>query len=233
VHITARTRIKRVLSRLLPDLPQLRKLAYLPKLESWRRERAHGVPLLADGFRLFDFLAAEVVGRDEPLTYLEFGVFEGKSMRHWLGLNSHPDSRFWGFDTFCGLPEDWDFFRGRRERGTFDAHGQLPAIADGRVRFVEGLFQDTLPGFLAAHRTEGHLVVNVDCDLYSSALYVLTRCNDILTTGAIVVFDEFSSVAHEFRALEDYCSAYRRDYDVIAATLSPIGYYGQVAIRMR
>lgn len=233
MEIRTRTRIKRIVSQLLPDSPRLRILAHLPRLETWRRRHARGVPLLDGGFELFNFLASRIVGADTPITYLEFGVFEGKSMRKWLALNPHPESRFWGFDTFSGLPDDWGFFQGQRERGDFDAHGQMPTIQDARVRFVKGLFQETLPGFLESYRPGGRLVVNIDCDLYASTLYVLTRCNDILSRDAIVLFDEFSSVLHEFRALEDYCAAHRRDYDVLAATVSPIGYYGQVAIRMR
>jgi len=233
VRITTRTRVKRIVSRLLPDSARLRLLAQLPALETWRCERARGVPLLVGGFELFEYLASHVIDPGTPVTYLEFGVFEGKSMRKWLSLNSNPKSSFVGFDTFSGLPDAWGFFHGQRSRGEFDAGGRAPAIDDPRVSFVPGLFQDTLPSFLASFAPKGRLVVNIDCDLYASALYVLTRCHDILVPGAIILFDEFSSVLHEFRALEDYCAAYRRDYEVIGATVSAIGYYGQVAVRMR
>ena len=75
-------------------------------------------------------------------------------------------------------------------------------------------------------------MIHNDSDLYPSTLYVLSRCNDLIQPGTIIIFDEFSSVLHELRALEDYCSAYRRDYTVIGATKSPADYYAQVAIRM-
>src|SRR4051794_5992775 len=35
-----------------------------------------------------------------PLNYLEFGVASGKSFDWFMSQNSHPDSRFYGFDTF-------------------------------------------------------------------------------------------------------------------------------------
>src|SRR5262249_32268281 len=54
-----------------------------------------------------------------PLDYLEFGVFEGKSLRHWCSLNSHPQSRFFGFDSFQGLPESWN----GAPTGTYSASG--------------------------------------------------------------------------------------------------------------
>jgi hypothetical protein len=57
----------------------------------------------------------------------------------------------------------------------------------------------------------------------------LTKCDDLLVPGSIVIFDEFSSVLNEFAALADYCSAYRRSYEVIGATSE---YFAQIAIRM-
>jgi hypothetical protein len=51
--------------------------------------------------------AAVVVGRHEPVTYLEFGVAEGKSLRKMTQEFEHPDSIFVGFDSFVGLPEAW------------------------------------------------------------------------------------------------------------------------------
>jgi hypothetical protein len=50
--------------------------------------------------------------------------------------------------------------------------------------------------------------------------------------GTVVVFDEFSSIMHEFRALEDYCSAYRRRYRVCAASASATDYFTQLAIEL-
>src|SRR5208282_1918422 len=84
----------------------------------------------------------------QPLDYLEFGVFEGKSLAHWCALNANPQSRFFGFDSFEGLPEQWN----GSPTGTYSAHGKLPAIDDPRVQFVVGWFQDSLPGFLASYQ---------------------------------------------------------------------------------
>ncbi len=64
--------------------------------------------------------------------------------------------------------------------------------------------------------------------LYSSTLYVLTLANYIIVPGTIIIFDEFYSTMHEFRALDDYCISYMRSYEVIAATRN----HGRIAIRM-
>jgi O-methyltransferase len=93
----------------------------------------------------------------------------------------------------------------------------VPQTRDSRVRFVAGMFQDTLPGFVARFEPRNRIVVNIDCDLYSSALYCLTKLDPILPTGAILMFDEFGSVLHEFRAVQDYLSSYRRAFEVICS----------------
>jgi hypothetical protein len=83
---------------------------------------------------------------DGPLDYLEFGVAEGHSFRWWVARNPDPRSRFVGFDTFTGLPEDWGRFR----RGHFDTAGVPPDVGDPRCRFLKGLFDETLPGFVSS-----------------------------------------------------------------------------------
>src|SRR5689334_11269923 len=41
------------------------------------------------------------------INYLEFGVADGHSFRWFVQQNANPGSRFYGFDTFTGLPEDF------------------------------------------------------------------------------------------------------------------------------
>lgn len=154
--------------------------------------------------------------RHSPRTidYLEFGVHEGHSIFHFAKENKSPDSRFFGFDCFTGLPEDWnnDF-----KRGHFDMGGHAPKSDDPRIEFVAGMFQDSLPKFLAGYKPGNRIVVNIDCDLYSSALYCLTKLDSVLPKGTILIFDEFGEVLHEFRAAYDYMSSYRRDFKVICS----------------
>ena len=164
---------------------------------------------------------------------LEFGVFNGDSIKYWSRINTGEASRFYGFDTFTGLPDIWELFSSRLDKGAFNMQGKYPHTADKRISFVRGLFQDTLSRFLKEHPVSSPLVINIDSDLYSSASYVLSRCNDVLVPGTIVIFDEFSVVLEEFRALKDYCSAYIREYEVLGATKSWEEYYSQVAIRIK
>ncbi len=148
------------------------------------------------------------------IDYLEFGVHRGHSIRYFANENKSADSRFFGFDSFNGLPEHWN---ANYKQGHFDTGGCVPQIADARVRFVVGLFQDTLSKFVAEFKTRNKLIINIDCDLYSSALYCLTKLDPFLPSGTVIIFDEFGSVLHEFRAANDYFRSYRRAFNVICS----------------
>lgn len=163
---------------------------------------------------------------DQPIDYLEFGVAAGDSMRIWADQNRHPDSRFFGFDTFEGLPEDWTR---TKPAGSFDNRGKFPDIPDKRVTFVKGLFQSTLYEFLAEFVPRGRLVVHIDCDLYSASLFCLAVLDRRLVPGSLVLFDEFYGLRHEFAAFQDYTRSFYREMRLIGHT-DP--YLAQAAFEM-
>jgi O-methyltransferase len=166
-----------------------------------------------------------VGGSKNAIDYLEFGVYEGASISQWCALNQAAGSRFFGFDSFEGLPEDWH--SGKR-KGAFSTGGRVPESEDPRVRFVAGLFQKSLRGFIASYNAQGQLVIHVDCDLYSSTLYCLTTLDPVISPGTLIVLDDFFDALHVYRALTDYCSAYVRQYKILARTYE----LGQAAIVM-
>ena len=196
--------------RYMPYSPLIDKINRRPLLQNFARE--HGeAPSFATREAMWSFIASRL---PVAIDYLEFGVHEGRSILHFARQNRWINSRFFGFDTFTGLPEDWNSdFR----RGHFDTGGVTPPTDDPRVKFVVGLFQDTLPEFLAGFRPENRLIVNIDCDLYSSALYCLTKLDPLLPKGTVVIFDEFGELLHEFRAANDYLASYRREAKVICS----------------
>ena len=183
---------------------------------------------VVDKFTLYDHVAREAFV-DRPIDYLEFGVFNGTTMGYWSNHNKHQQSRFFGFDTFTGLPEEWRRLTGVTPKGTFSVNGEPPNLKDPRVRFIKGLFQETADEFLCGFQPKHQVVLNLDCDLYSSTLFVLTRFHSILKSGAIIFFDEFSSSNHEFRAFTDYVEAYRIRYELLG--YSGID-YEHIAIRI-
>jgi hypothetical protein len=185
-------------------VPMVEALNGHARLNRWLKgQRA---PAFDDRFQLYDHVQREYLA-GEPINYLEFGVHRGESFRRWLEIHRHPDSLFWGFDTFTGLPVDWGNYL---QRGHFDTGGQVPVVDDRRASFRAGLFQETLPGFLAEFESDKRLVVHNDSDLYSSTHYTLAMLNDLLVPGSVLIFDEFASPLHEFRAWNDYCDAFMR-----------------------
>ncbi len=191
---------------------------YYPRFRHWMQTREAEGRIFDSRYEMYDYINNDVVGSD-TIDYLEFGVYQGASIRYWLKLNKNMDSRFWGFDTFSGLPEAWkEGDEIARPGGAFSTSGLIPEVNDNRVRFIKGLFQDTLTGFLASFSPQKNLIIHNDSDLYSSSLYLLTKCGDIIKPGTVIIFDELSSWMNEFRALEDFSLAYNRPYRILCRT---------------
>lgn len=170
---------------------------------------------------------AEQIPSDLPLLFLEFGVWQGASLGHWTELNANPDSVFFGFDSFEGIPKQWR----RRPPGYFSTDGELPRLDDSRVRSIKGWFNSSLPGFLGDTFPEAsrgrRLVVHIDSDLYHSCLYVLTRLHECCPEYFLLL-DNYS--AGEARALRDYMLSYNARFEPLLARrrLPTSGMYGQV-----
>ncbi|MBI4383916.1 MAG: macrocin O-methyltransferase [Nitrospinae bacterium] len=147
-----------------------------------------------------------------PIDYIEFGVYQGESLRKWRSINRRPESRFWGFDSFEGLPEDWG---AHASEGTFDVNGIVPRIEDSRVNLVKGLFQETLPDFLCSFKRNNRMVIHLDADLYSSTLYVLIHMDRAIVPGSILIFDEFGAIDHEFAALREFARVCNRKWKLL------------------
>ena len=191
--------------------------------------RAHisdtkGNPYTSD---LFNFLGSTII-KESPIDYFEFGVFEGDTMRKWTSMNAHPQSRFFGFDSFTGLHGDW--YKGF-PKGSFDTKGATPNIDDSRVQFIKGYFNQTLSDFLAKLKVTSRVVVFVDCDLYESAIYVLTMMNQVLSAGSVLIFDDFADPIGEFKAYLTWSKSYARATEVIGMTVER-GIPCQVAFRV-
>lgn len=198
----------------------LLNLAYLSKVSGWasknRNTRFNDFYSTRwdyeKRYKLYDFVLNEKRLNDE-IIYLEFGVSGGYSFNWWVNHNRHAFSRFTGFDTFEGLPEDWGGFK----KGAMTTHAQIPHFDDPRVSFKKGLFQETLPSFLKTLDKSKRKVIMMDADLYSSTLYVLTSLALYLKKGDIILFDQFNVPMHEFRAFLDFTNSYYLKFQLIGA----------------
>ncbi len=150
-----------------------------------------------DRFAVFDAVAEKV--QNKKVLYLEFGVFKGVSMRFWSSALKHPETKLHGFDSFEGLPEDFDVVY---TKATHDVKGEIPQIDDTRVQFFKGWFDEVLPTYqLPKHEV---LVITLDADLYSSTIYVLRYLRPFITPGTYIYFDDFSRPDHEPRAFHEF-----------------------------
>jgi len=182
-------------------------------------------PLIAGNKDEFSGIVASAIG-DVSLTYLEFGVWRGSSIARMAQHFRHPEARFYGFDSFEGLPERWD---PNNDVGQFSTDGALPNIADSRVSFVKGWFQDTVPEFLASHTISGPVLVHYDADLYSATLFLLTTLAQHFPEYYFV-FDEF--FPDEVNALREFALAYPIELGFDAAILNqyqrPVQLFGKL-----
>ena len=99
-------------------------------------------------FALYEWIAANHL-HSEPVDYMEFGVAKGRSFKWWVKTLTHPDTRFYGFDTFTGLPEAWGPF----EKGAMSSGNKPPEIEGGRHHFFQGAHP--VPGILAKEPDTG------------------------------------------------------------------------------
>ena len=134
-----------------------------------------------------------------PGMALEFGVASGHTLRLMVG--GLPGRKVVGFDVFTGLPETW---RTGFPAGAF-AQKLLPDVPGADL--VVGLFDESLPGFLAEH-DEPVAFLHLDADLYSSTRTVLDLVGPRLVAGSVVLFDEYFNYpgwqAGEHRAWQEY-----------------------------
>jgi hypothetical protein len=160
---------------------------------------------------LHDFAAKTI--SDVPVLYMEFGVAGGKSMRAMAERFTHSKSRFFGFDSFEGIPEDW----AGKPRASFSMKGKPPVFTDKRIQPVQGWFQDSVPGFLQTLKTSPSIpvLVHYDADLYSSTLFLLCALWPYIP-DYYFLFDEFMS--EEIIALDDFATAFPVDIEFLCQT---------------
>jgi hypothetical protein len=201
---------------LVPDKTLHRLNRILNYLEAGRWMHRHSYPLCRfdpDRYALFRRIAAEI--SDEDVLYVEFGVAKGDTVRLWSKLLRNPKSALHGFDSFEGLPTSWPQ-GGGLVAGTFSRRGQIPIVDDPRVRFFKGWFGDTLCDY--DWPDHDRLIVNIDSDLYSSAVTVLDHARPYLKPGSLLYFDEFNHRADELRAFDEFLERTGMDFELVGAT---------------
>lgn len=132
--------------------------------------------------------------------WAQFGVYRGYTAQVLLrGLPAK--GRLELFDSFEGLPEDWHKGTSIVAAGTYAC--EPPLFSDPRVEIVRGLFCDVLP-----RPGPPYALIDIDCDLYSSACDVLWGCDHRIVCGTVLRFDDLFAYPAwrngEYRALQEW-----------------------------
>ena len=115
--------------------------------------------------------------------WCEFGVREGRSL-HWL-IKEYPQQVIHAFDSWEGLPENWNHGTGR----VADMSCEPPEVPE-HIQLHRGWFKDTLPVW--KQNNKGPIAfLHMDADIYSSTKEVLLALNDQIVAGTVITFDEF------------------------------------------
>ena len=178
------------------------------------RENGSNAIMFTDRMEMFKFVFEEHVKTNDykDKLFLEFGVFEGQSINFCSSLI--PEAKFYGFDSFEGLPETWhaECFKGK-----FDVKGKLPKV-NKNVSLIKGYFNETLPKFLEEHK-EKAAFIHIDCDLYSSTKTIFDNIYDRIVPNTVIQFDEYYNYPgwrnHEFKAFQEFCKKYSVEYEYI------------------
>lgn len=117
---------------------------------------------------------------------LEFGVFRGRTINLFSGML--PKYRFFGFDSFVGLKEDWAGHS--LPRGSFSQGGVLPRV-NSNVELLQGWFDETLPVFVTENEIKDVRFIHIDGDTYEAAKVVLDTLASQLKPGTLILFDEY------------------------------------------
>lgn len=135
--------------------------------------------------------------------FMEFGVYSGTSINFFA--DQRPESVFHGFDSFEGLPDDWNGWVA--ERGRFKTG--LPETRSN-VKLHIGWFNESIPVFVQEHPEEKISFLHIDCDLYESTKTVFDLLGNKIEKGTVIVFDEFLNYPgwklHEYKAFMEFCS---------------------------
>lgn len=162
---------------------------------------------------LFKFAFEEYVKNNDykDKLFLEFGTYKGESINFCSSLI--PEAKFYGFDSFEGLPET----SGVWVKGEFDVKEKLPKV-NKNVSLIKGYFNETLPKFLEEHK-EKAAFIHIDCDLYSSTKTVFDNIYDRIVPNTVIQFDEYYNYPgwrnHEFKAFQEFCKKYSVEYEYI------------------
>lgn len=171
----------------------------------------------------------------------EFGVCDGGSLcdiAKVYNFRSIEINNMFGFDSFCGLPQETADELNEYKAGDFSAKDRLQtkSIEDTvkvvkkkiskeftgkRLKLIPGFFSDSLKDeIVVKYKMKPASLVNVDCDTYTSTIECLDFMfrNKLIVPGTTVRFDDWGSAGYleyqsgESRAFKEISQKYSIDW---------------------
>lgn len=152
---------------------------------------------------------------------VEFGIFKGNSFFRWIKfrdlLEQTMSRKVIGFDIFGDFPEA-HFEADKRTRDAFVAEtkgGKSISFEEinellqqqglhKNVEIIPGDILVTLDAYLAQNPQLKISLLHIDVDLYEPTKHILERLYDKVTSGGIIILDDYGAFAGANKAVDDF-----------------------------
>ncbi len=152
---------------------------------------------------------------------LEFGIFKGNSFFRWIkfrDLLEHTSSRkVIGFDIFGDFPEaKFEADKKRRDDFVEETNGgksisleEMQELLDKQslsknVELIKGDILVTLKDYLIKNPHLKISLLHIDVDLYEPVKEILEQLYDRVSTGGIIILDDYGTFAGTNKAVDDF-----------------------------
>ncbi len=152
---------------------------------------------------------------------VEFGIFKGNSFFRWIKfrdlLEQTNSRKVIGFDIFGDFPEaNFEEDKAKRDAFVEETNGgksisfeEINALLDKQglnknVDIIKGDILVTLNEYLESNPHLKISLLHIDVDLYEPTKLILEKLYDKVTTGGIIIFDDYGAFAGTNKAVDDF-----------------------------
>lgn len=152
---------------------------------------------------------------------VEFGIFKGNSLFRWIKfrdlLEQTYSRKVIGFDIFGDFPDaNFEADKARRDAFVAETNGgksityeEINELLDKQglnknVDLIKGDILETLNIYLEKNPHLKISLLHIDVDLYEPVKIILEKLYDKVTTGGIIIFDDYGTFAGTNKAVDDF-----------------------------
>ena len=174
---------------------------------------------------------------DVPGAIVECGVFKGASLSRFAMFreifNNPFSKKILGFDIFGKFPET-TFVNDKKPREKQVTDAGLESISkdqllqvlrhkdiDKNIELVEGDITKSIPKYIENHPELKISFLNLDTDIYETAVTILEYLYPRLTVGGVLILDDYETFPGEAKAVDDYFKDQQIEIKKFPFSLSP------------